>query len=233
MELLAHHAMHWPARRTLIVADLHWGKCETFRDAGVPLPAGVIEADLARLAASLHLTGATRLLILGDLLHAGRGLTPRLVELVAKWLDARRVELVLVPGNHDRCGVPPVWNARVTSPEWPEGPFVFRHDPEDNESQDGACGVRPPRSSRPLYTLCGHVHPMVTLAGRVDSLRLPCFTFGPALGILPSFSLFTRGLTIDPTPGTQTFAIANGQIVPLPVSPANPPKVKPTKAARR
>jgi len=36
--LLPERAVWWPATRTLLVADLHLGKCETLRANGAPMP---------------------------------------------------------------------------------------------------------------------------------------------------------------------------------------------------
>ena len=101
VELLAQRALHWPAQRLLVIADLHLGKDDVFREAGIALPAGGGHADLARLSELLDVTGATRLRVLGDFIHGTRG--------VARWRNDWRafrarhdicVELVL--GNHDR-----------------------------------------------------------------------------------------------------------------------------------
>ena len=73
VELLAARALHWPRERTVFVADVHLGKAAAFRAGGVPLPRGSTAADLARLARVLQQTGARRLVVLGDFLHARGG----------------------------------------------------------------------------------------------------------------------------------------------------------------
>src|SRR4051812_41265259 len=83
--LLPHRAVYWPAAATLLIADLHLGKSETYRTLGAAIPDGVLHADLSRLEAALGLTGARRLIVLGDLLHAAAGLTDRLIATVAQW----------------------------------------------------------------------------------------------------------------------------------------------------
>ena len=69
MRLLADRALYWPARRRLLVADLHLGKADTFRAAGIALPSGGTALDLGRLATLARSTGATSAWILGDVLH--------------------------------------------------------------------------------------------------------------------------------------------------------------------
>lgn len=150
----------------------------------------------------LALTGAGRLVVLGDLLHSGIGLTPELVESVAAWRQSPQVECVeimVVPGNHDGNlrQVVDAWGLAISDPVMTEGPFAFRHEPIAVSGR---------------YTLTGHVHPQVRLRGSGDSLRLPCFWMGAEVGVLPAFSAFTRGSTVSPVARDAVYAIAEGQI---------------------
>src|SRR4051812_1558515 len=115
--LLPERAVFWPHAGTLLVADLHLGKCETIRANGGPMPETVLRADLARLASVIARTEAARLIVLGDLLHAAIGVTPWLIDEVGRWREraAAGVEVVVVPGNHDtRIGaVAGAWGLRV------------------------------------------------------------------------------------------------------------------------
>src|ERR1700760_1529379 len=67
--LLADHALYWPDQRTLILADVHLGKDASFRAAGLPVPAGHSAKDLSRIERLVKATDATRLIVLGDLIH--------------------------------------------------------------------------------------------------------------------------------------------------------------------
>ena len=87
--LLPERAVFWPRAGALIIADAHFGKAATFRAAGIPVPGGTTAEMLRRLDAALDRGGATRLLVLGDLLHARAGRAPRTLELVAAWRAAR------------------------------------------------------------------------------------------------------------------------------------------------
>jgi DNA ligase-associated metallophosphoesterase len=200
IDLFAGRAAYWPRRRTLVLADLHLGKSETFRAAGAPIPDGVHGADLARLQALVVETGASRLLVLGDLLHAGVGLTDRLVSEVAAWrarMPDLRIEVV--PGNHDRAvgSVEAGWGLAILGEEQEEDGFRFRHDlPE-----------------RPAgFTWCGHMHPLVWVGGRRTGVRMPCFWVGQDFLVLPAFSTFARGLLVDPAQGDRVFAVADGDV---------------------
>lgn len=38
--LLLEKALYWPARKMLVIADIHFGKAASFRAQGVPVPRG-------------------------------------------------------------------------------------------------------------------------------------------------------------------------------------------------
>ena len=134
MRLLADRALYWPARRRLLVADLHLGKAATFRARGLPVPAGTTQGNLARLAQLLaRHSGVQRLVVLGDFLHAAEAHAPALLRALAAWReDHAALELVLVRGNHDRhAGDPPAWlGARIVEEPWSLGPFACCHHPQ-------------------------------------------------------------------------------------------------------
>jgi DNA ligase-associated metallophosphoesterase len=184
----------------LIVADLHWGKAASFRAMAVPVPSGTTAADLARLDSAIEQTGARRLLVLGDLLHARSAQTARTtLETIRGWRRTRPgLECVLVRGNHDRrAGDPPADLGFHPVDTLTEGPFVFQHHP--GVSDQG-------------YTLAGHLHPSIVLSGRGDRVRLPCFHFGPRCGILPAFGSFTGTATPELQPGDRVYVVGAGEV---------------------
>ncbi|HYI00874.1 ligase-associated DNA damage response endonuclease PdeM [Hyalangium sp.] len=200
VELLPERGLYWPERGLLAVADLHWGKSESFQQHGIPLPTGVLEDDLERLSRALRTTGARRLLLVGDLIHSRRGITAAVRERIATWRAGHDVEMVLVRGNHDRHlkTLPPEWRLDVLETHTDEGPFRFAHHPE-------------PATGR--YSWAGHLHPVVRLSSGADRLRLPCFHLGPSVGILPAFSAFTGGVDMTRRAGERIFAIAGEAVV--------------------
>ncbi len=202
MELRPERALHWPEGGVLAVADLHWGKPESFHQHGIPLPPGVLEDDLARLSAALRATGARRLLLVGDLVHSLRSLTREVVTSVAAWRSGHDVEMVLVRGNHDRrLELPPTWSMELVESHLDLGPFRFSHHPEPAEGH---------------YVWAGHIHPTVRLDTGADRLRLPCFHLSAGVGVLPAFSAFTGGQDIRPRAGERLFAIAEDTVVEVP-----------------
>ncbi len=203
IELRPDGALFWPARRTLVVADLHFGKADAFRAATVAVPGGA-EVTLARLDEALQATAADRLIVLGDFWHVWEGRTERILDELARWRAARpELQIGLVRGNHDRAGDPPAgWGDGWQVLTLVDSPFRFTHHPEP--SSDG-------------YVLAGHLHPGVVVAGRGrERLKLACFWFGPAVGVLPAFGSFTGIAAISAAGGDRVYALAGGEVIAVP-----------------
>lgn len=207
VELLADRALHWPQARTLFVADVHLGKAAAFRAGGVPVPRGATANDLARLTALVDRTGATRLVVLGDFLHAAAGRVAALDAAFVAWRDAHpQLAVTLVRGNHDaRAGdPPPAWGIDVVAEPHLAAPFVLCHAP-----------AAPPSG----YALCGHVHPGVRVSGRAhETARLPCFVLGQRRAVLPAFGRLTGLALVTAAPGETLVAIAGDRLFRLPVA---------------
>lgn len=61
--------------------------------------------------------------------------------------------------------------------------------------------------------LAGHLHPGVVL-GR-EQLRLPCYWFGPRVGVLPAFGDSTGATAVAAGPYDRVIAVAGDDVVPL------------------
>ena len=200
--LMARRAIFLPASRTLLVADVHWGKSAAFRAAAIPVPPGTTSDDLERLSKAILETGPARLVILGDLLHAKTWNTKRTHAAVSQWRQRHaRLPIVLVRGNHDlRAGDPtPDLDIECVGQPFTLDGLKLCHQPCEH---DGA------------YTLAGHIHPCFTLrgAGRQRE-RLPCFVLGPRTGMLPAFGSFTGMSPVNPSEGRQIFVIAGDEVI--------------------
>jgi len=200
--LLGERAAYWERTRTLLVADPHFGKAAAFRAAGVPVPRGTTTGSLTRLDAALSRTGATRIVFLGDFLHAREGREAETTRVVGEWRRRNAaIDMLLVRGNHDkRAGDPgPEIDIRCVDGPVLEAPFVFTHKPA--VSDDG-------------YVLCGHVHPAARLTGSGrETLRLPCFWVRPRTMVLPAFGEFTGVAEIEVQLGDRVWVIADGVVV--------------------
>ena len=184
-----------PASRTLLMSDLHLGKAATFRRAGIPVPEGSAQRDLARLEELVRVHDVRRLLVLGDLFHAKGGCTPAVfAEFAAVRERIANTSVVLVTGNHDRAvgRLPASLGIDACVPCLDEPPFHFVHEP--------ATGVE--SSARDLFTVAGHLHPTLSIRSPSgDRFADRCFVAEPTVLVLPAFGSFTGGHRIEPTEG--------------------------------
>jgi DNA ligase-associated metallophosphoesterase len=200
LRLLAERALWWPAQGALLVADAHFGKAASFRRLGVPVPQGTTGQNLAQLGALVERHGAQRLLVLGDFLHSALAHAPDTLAALAAWRAAHAaLDVVLVRGNHDdRAGDPPAaLGITVVDEPLCLGGLALCHHPQ---ALPGA------------YVLAGHLHPCITVGRGFERLRLPCFHFTDAVGVLPAFGAFTGMHPVRPARGDAVFAVA-GELV--------------------
>lgn len=203
-ELLPERCAYWKNQKTLLAADLHWGKAEVFQKHGLALPSTILDDDLKRLDEALVASGAERLLVLGDLIHAPVGITTSVIERVARWRARHpKLKFELIRGNHDRKHVwPAEWKIDDVGTEVIEGPFLFTHDELQKNVNE--------------FIWAGHVHPAVKLGSGSDSLKLPCFTLQlkSRRALLPAFSFFTGGASLaSRSPQERVFAITETAVI--------------------
>lgn len=199
VHLLGDRALYRPAARALLIADLHLGKGDAFRRAGISVPGGGTAHDLQRLDALLAAREVEVLWILGDLLH---GPAPRAHWLQA-WLQWRarhpRLRIRVLRGNHDRALDARVLDAEDAGIERRDRPFLLRHDPRPHAG---------------AHVLCGHLHPLAALPGM--RRRWPAFWLRGDMTVLPAFSAFTAGVVPAQKPGEQLVACVEGEAIALP-----------------
>lgn len=204
--LLAHKAMYWPARRMLIIADIHFGKAAAFRALGVPVPRGTTTQNLLALDALLASYACEEIVFLGDFLHARAAHAAATVAAMQAW-RARHpdVRLTVVRGNHDAHAGDPAAALGIRMVDEPHsvGKLSLCHHPD---------------TVAPGYVLAGHVHPVFHLRAGRGGLRLPCFLLGRERAILPSFGAFTGGHAMRPGAGERVYVTADAAIFPLPAN---------------
>ncbi len=210
IRLLADRAVYMERTKSLIISDIHLGKAATFRRFGIPIPHGTTEEDLARLDRLIESTNATRLLVLGDLLHSVHGKAVKTLQAVERWrAHHSSVEMLLIPGNHDRAAgeIPTAWKIKRVCETFLEGPFLFSHDDCESES----------------FVIHGHLHPKVAI-GVVAGARksFPCFILSPRKLVLPAFGSFTGGHPYRLGAGERGFASIDGNLFPLQREPTAP-----------
>lgn len=211
--LLPERGIWWPAQQTLLVADVHIGKAATFRALGQPVPSGTTLANLQRLESLIRRLAASRLIVLGDFLHAPQARTASVFAALATW-RARlpHVACAVVEGNHDRRSghLPDELGIERVPDPLTLGPFHLSH------------GDRPRRVGGG-YVLKGHLHPAYVLRSRAgERLRLPCFVFGDDDAVLPAFGEFTGHLNVPAGEGQRVFVVGDGHVWPVPYGKAPP-----------
>lgn len=198
----AERGLVWPGGRVLFVADVHFGKDATFRRADRWVPFGTTMSDLERLDGLMLRHEIRTLVMLGDAFHSEHAEEAETREEIARWRERHvEIEMLLVPGNHDRRarGLAAEIGFRVEEEGAALGPWMLRHHPP--AKADG-------------YTLCGHIHPQVTMAGRGrQSMRVPCFWLREDYGVLPAFGGFTGGAVVRPREGDRVILLAEGTVV--------------------
>lgn len=171
-------ALFWPARRALLVADLHLEKASWFARLGQMLPPYDSIATLADLTALAVSTQAQEIWCLGDSFHDRHG-CDRLPERAREMLTALTSALrwTWITGNHDpgladHCGGAIVDEAEVDG-------LVLRHEAD-------AADLRP--------ELSGHFHPKLRITHRGRQVSRRCFVATAHKLILPAFGALTGGL---------------------------------------
>jgi len=200
LELLPQKAVYWEKKNILFLADLHLGKVNHFRRAGIPVPAKANDRNLELLIDLLRFTNPGRVICLGDLFHSHYNPEWEVFGELVKHF--RNISFELVLGNHDimsniqynRKGILLHETLRLD-------PFIFTHQPmSEIENQ--------------CYNIAGHIHPGVNLRGKgKQSVTLPCFYFGQCSGLLPAFGMFTGLARIRPKKEDKVFVIVDEKIV--------------------
>jgi DNA ligase-associated metallophosphoesterase len=209
LRLLPQRAAWLVDHGVLLVADAHIGKAVSFRRLGMPVPGGTTSETLQRLSDAVAASGARHVVFLGDLLHSARSRAAATWAAVAQWRSQHAtLALTLVRGNHDsHAGDPP--------PEWG---VTCLNGPLRLPGLESLALAHHPDPVPGAYVLAGHIHPAAVLGGRArDSLRLPCFHFGPDVGVLPAFGAFTGTHVLPRGPEDRVYVVAGDSVRELPV----------------
>ena len=99
---LPQRALWRPQGRELLLADLHLGKAEAFQAQGIPLPSDADSGTLNPLLELCHRWRPRRVIVLGDLIHARIGLTPRLRDMLRALPELSGADVSLIGGKHER-----------------------------------------------------------------------------------------------------------------------------------
>lgn len=202
LDLYPQKGMLIKPERALLIADLHLGKINHFRKAGIPVPARANNRNMELLVELISLARPERVIFLGDLFHSHyNDEWESFGELRAHF---RNLSFELVVGNHDILSDLQYQRKGIQLHErLPISSFLLTHHPLEDVSSEG-------------YNLAGHVHPAVRLVGKGrQAMTLPCFHFGERSGLLPAFGAFTGSVPVHPNLGDRIFAILDNRIIPV------------------
>ena len=147
--------------------------------------------------------GARRIVFLGDFLHSARSHAPATLAAVAAWGPCIRRSSWCWSRQNTTTGrrSPAQLGIRVV-----DEPFCKRlrscHHPRPF---DGEYSCRPS-------------HPRQVGVRGWDHLRLPCFWFGDAVGVLPAFGAFTGMHAVRRGADDRLFAVADSTVAAMPVA---------------
>ena len=173
-------ALCWPARRILVVADLHLEKGSAHATRGRFLPPYDTAATLEALAAAIARHQPARVICLGDSFHdegAAERLSPEDRARLSGLASAR--DWIWIAGNHDPAP-PAAWGGRVAA-EVTVGALTFRHQ------------ARPDPSAGEIS---GHYHPKAAVRTRAGRIAGRCFVGDRQRLVLPAFGAYTGGLDV-------------------------------------
>ena len=180
--LMEGRAVYWPREQALLVADLHLEKASYYAKHGQMLPPYDSRETLERIADAVKLTGARRVITLGDNFHDNDG-TQRLEPYAAGMLEAltRALDWIWITGNHDELMARAFGGTLLEELEI--GGAILRHQAKPGE-------IRP--------ELSGHYHPKIRVKIRQRHIARACAVRASIDGaeriILPAFGALTGGM---------------------------------------
>lgn len=173
-------AAYWPARATLLVADLHFEKGSAYAARGQMLPPYDTRSTLGSLRDAIARHGPDKVIALGDSFHdgtAGERIAERDLAAIQEMTQA--TEWIWLTGNHDEV-LPRGIGGNIAA-ELALGPLTLRHEP---------------RSGAAPGEIAGHLHPAAVVRTRSRHLRRRCFVSDGQRMVMPSFGAYTGGLDI-------------------------------------
>lgn len=190
-------AMYWVEKRMLLISDVHLGKISHFRKYGSALPGNAMFQNFKKLDSTVEYFNPESICFLGDLFHSTLN---NEWELFTEWVTRVQVPIVLVAGNHDIISPHKYEEIGITVvSEWTLDGFLLIHDPQERED---------------YYTIAGHIHPAILLAGKGRQfLKLPCFFRTPNQIILPAFGEFTGTYVMEPKEEDKVYVITKEDVV--------------------
>lgn len=173
----------------LCVSDVHLGFEESLHKRGVLTPKTQLAETKERISRIINQTGATRLLINGDLKHLFGHIQDSEWSEVLALFDHITIPLIIVRGNHDRALERIAARTDITVvPYHLEEGYLFAHGDATIPDDTTASSI-----------IIGHDHPAITLTDGIRHERYKCHVVvnaNPLTIVQPSFHHITIGSDI-------------------------------------
>lgn len=180
-----------PKSRTLVVADLHLGKGQSFAADGNLLPPYDNRETLRRLKADIERWDPNRAVLVGDSFHhpdSADMLEDEHRELLLQLAHGR--EWIWITGNHDAQAFHRQHELVGTVVEhWTAAGIRFTHEPESIRG----------------YHIFGHLHPKIRVQLQGRRISGKCFIVSDSALICPAYGAYTGGLWWPDEALTQLF----------------------------
>ena len=184
---------------SLIISDLHLGKINHFRKAGIGLPMSAALSDFEKLEKVLKKYQPSKVIFLGDLFHSVYNQSVEMLKVLLQKYN--QIEFILVKGNHDIMDNKVYEDLSIKNVDYlADDNFILSHDKLEYDTQH--------------YNIFGHIHPGVLLKGKgKQSSRLPCFYFSENEAVLPAFGKFTGLHLLKVREGDRVYVMVDNQVI--------------------
>lgn len=206
LELLKEKVVWVKEKKSILIADLHFGKAAHFRKSGIPIPEPIHDSDLFALSDLFERLKPKSVYFLGDIFHSDWN--DQWTILNDFLSEFKTISFHLVLGNHDVLSDSFYsYSCFIIHPK----PIyldllLLSHEPE-NQIEEG------------ILNICGHIHPGMKMRAKArQSLRFPCFYLRKGQLILPAFGHFTGLAMVKPKKDEKIFAITPDRVIPFPTA---------------
>jgi len=171
-------ALYWPDHQTLLVADLHLEKMSSFAKSRQFLPPYDTKATIQRLTNDIAVTGAQRVIALGDSFHRDEGTTTLSDEDASALATlTQSIDWIWIAGNHDPSTHELGGNCCESVAL--DG-LTLSHEPD----------------AKIANQIAGHLHPAAHVRINGRSIRRACFVADETRLIMPAYGVSTGSLNI-------------------------------------
>ncbi len=169
--------------KTLILADLHFGKGISLNDVGNILPLYDFNETIENLKKIIKRYNPSTIISLGDSFHNNNTLLNMTEEQINNIKElTRKIRFIWINGNHDHdlCNKEKIGGEFCNDLKFRK--FIFRHIKTSKITDQ--------------FEFSGHYHPKTYLKINKIKYYYKCFVVGKNFCILPSFGHYTGGIDI-------------------------------------